>query len=168
MKKFTFTFNGRMAGAIGKFYPCKFVTIAPNLEAATTVLYFNYEHITNLKTIVSGAKFSHFYLCDYSNTVRVYPENHWIATIKENRPFFDSWDGAIIGRFTKVDIDRLFRAIHLTRCEHSNLCKVIDGRTAVIVKTGKSYGVQYWMDYQINNKRANNTDGSKSYFITKL
>ena len=34
-----------------------------------------------------------FKVCSYSNTIRLMPQNYWIATIKENRLQFDSWDG---------------------------------------------------------------------------
>ena len=32
-------------------------------------------------------------VCNYSNTIRLIPQNYWIATIKENEVVFDSWDG---------------------------------------------------------------------------
>ena len=34
-----------------------------------------------------------FKVCSYSNTIRLMPQNYWIATIKENEVVFDSWDG---------------------------------------------------------------------------
>lgn len=31
--------------------------------------------------------------CDYSQTYRLMPFNYWIASVKENKLVFDSWDG---------------------------------------------------------------------------
>ena len=36
---------------------------------------------------------SFFIICNYSSTIRLMPQNYWIATIKENGLQFDSWDG---------------------------------------------------------------------------
>ena len=49
MKKFTFTFTGRQAGAIGIFYKIKDTYKAQNINEALKLLYANYEHITDLK-----------------------------------------------------------------------------------------------------------------------
>lgn len=38
----------------------------------------------------------------YSNTIRCNPQNYWIATIKDGKIIFDSWDGAIKGRYSKI------------------------------------------------------------------
>lgn len=31
--------------------------------------------------------------CNYSSTIRLMPQNYWIATIKDGKLIFDSWDG---------------------------------------------------------------------------
>lgn len=36
---------------------------------------------------------SYFKVCNYSTTIRLMPQNYWIATIKEGELIFDSWDG---------------------------------------------------------------------------
>lgn len=36
---------------------------------------------------------NNFKVCNYSNTIRLMPQNYWIATIKGNGLAFDSWDG---------------------------------------------------------------------------
>ena len=36
---------------------------------------------------------NNFKVCSYSGTIRLMPQNYWIATIKENEVVFDSWDG---------------------------------------------------------------------------
>lgn len=40
----------------------------------------------------------------YSNTIRCNPQNYWIATVKDNKLVFDSWDGAIKNRYLKIYI----------------------------------------------------------------
>ena len=45
----------------------------------------------------------------YSSTVRCWPQNYWIATVKGSRIIFDSWDGAIKGRYSKVYVWLLWK-----------------------------------------------------------
>jgi len=118
------------------------------------------------------------YFCDYSNTFRTHPENHWICSVKNQNLVFDSWDRAGAKFTTEHKMVQLFADITICRNEHKNLKKQVVNyteitktpiyRTACIVKTGGSFGVQYWLDYQIKNRFSINTDGTKSYFIDKL
>lgn len=39
-----------------------------------------------------------------SGTVRAFPQNYWIASIHDGKIVFDSWDKAIIGRYSKIYI----------------------------------------------------------------
>ena len=38
----------------------------------------------------------------YSETIRSVPENYWIASIKNGKVVFDSFDGAVKGRINKT------------------------------------------------------------------
>ena len=38
----------------------------------------------------------------YSETIRSVPENYWIASIKNGKVIFDSFDGAVKGRVNKT------------------------------------------------------------------
>jgi hypothetical protein len=39
----------------------------------------------------------------YSSTIRAYPQNYWIATVYSDGSIeFNSWDGAIKGRYSKI------------------------------------------------------------------
>jgi len=31
--------------------------------------------------------------CDYSNTIRLMPQNYWLASVTDEKLIFDSWDG---------------------------------------------------------------------------
>jgi hypothetical protein len=31
--------------------------------------------------------------CQYSQTFRMMPQNHWLASVKNDKLIFDSWDG---------------------------------------------------------------------------
>jgi len=31
--------------------------------------------------------------CDYSNTIRLMPQNYWLASVTDKKLIFDSWDG---------------------------------------------------------------------------
>jgi hypothetical protein len=46
---------------------------------------------------------------EYSQTIRTVPENYWIATIKNGKLIFDSWDGAIVGRYSKIYVWLLWK-----------------------------------------------------------
>lgn len=38
-------------------------------------------------------KAANFKICIYTSTIRLMPQNYWIATIKDGKLIFDSWDG---------------------------------------------------------------------------
>lgn len=44
---------------------------------------------------------TNFRFAPYTGTIRSVPENYWIATVRENKVIFDSWDGAIKGKICK-------------------------------------------------------------------
>jgi hypothetical protein len=49
-----------------------------------------------MKKIEQGKKVkadSFLTICNYSSTIRLMPQNYWIATIKDGKLIFDSWDG---------------------------------------------------------------------------
>jgi hypothetical protein len=37
-----------------------------------------------------------------TKTIRSVPENYWVASVKNGKVVFDSWDGAVKGRITKT------------------------------------------------------------------
>lgn len=114
-------------------------------------------------------KFKNFFICDNSETIRVYPENYWIASIKDGKLIFDSWDSAIVGKFTERQVNSLWSEIKQCREDHKNISRETNGRFPVIVQTNDILGVQYWTEWQIKNKGfQTNTDNSRSYFISKL
>lgn len=43
-----------------------------------------------------------------SKTIRTTPENYWVASVKNNKIIFDSWDGAIKGRINKFKLRFMF------------------------------------------------------------
>jgi len=45
----------------------------------------------------------------YSNTIRCKPQNYWIASVRDGKLFFDSWDKAIINRYSKLHIRLLWK-----------------------------------------------------------
>lgn len=113
-------------------------------------------------------KFKHIFFCDYSQTYRSYPENYWLATLRNNEVIFDSWDGAIKNHSFKTEIIKLHEEIKEYRNVHKRLYKC-DNLTPVIVKSDyHGLGVQFWTDWQIRNRVCENTDKTKSYFLTKL
>jgi len=119
---------------------------------------------------MTDSKLTNFYFCEYTQTFRS-SENYWVASIKNNQLVFDSFDSAIIGRFTEEEIIDLYSNILEIRRTHSKLTKVITGpvdHIAVIVKTDNYYGVQYWTQWQIDIHKQTNTDNSISYFVAKL
>ena len=50
-----------------------------------------------------------FTFCEYSQTIRCNPENYWIASLKDGKIVFDSWDGAIKGRYNEKEINEQFK-----------------------------------------------------------
>lgn len=73
MKKYTFSFRGRQAGAIGIFYQIIDTYKADSISEAKSLLYEDYEHIQGLK-IISGATQQEFDKAEFikvrSNTER--------------------------------------------------------------------------------------------------
>lgn len=108
-----------------------------------------------------------FVFCDQTQTFRSYPENHWVASLKDGQIVYDSWDSAIVGRVNGHDILILWGNICKVRKESKNL-PVVSDRTAVIVKTGENYGVQFWPDWALINDVQYNTDGTTSLKIALL
>ena len=51
---------------------------------------------------------------------------------------------------------------------HKRLSKELGGVIAVIVKNGRSLGVQYWTPEMIDKGESLNTDNTKSVFIERL
>lgn len=46
-----------------------------------------------------------------TQTIRCKPENYWIASVKDGKVIFDSWDGAIVGRYSKKEVLAFYQAI---------------------------------------------------------
>ncbi len=46
-------------------------------------------------------------ICTYSNTIRLMPQNYWIATIHNNTLIFDSWDGMTKELFNKGELNEI-------------------------------------------------------------
>jgi len=43
-----------------------------------------------------------FVFNDYTQTIRCNPQNYWIGTVRNGKLKFDSWDKAIVGRYSKL------------------------------------------------------------------
>lgn len=51
------------------------------------------------------SNFHSFTYNSYTRTIRTEPESYWVATVNPDRTLkFDSWDGAIVGRYSKLEI----------------------------------------------------------------
>ena len=61
------------------------------------------------------SQFKNFVFNEYTQTIRTVPENHWIASVKDNTLIFDSWDASIQGRFKKIKIKILWEKIKIKR-----------------------------------------------------
>ena len=46
-------------------------------------------------------------VCNYSGTIRLMPQNYWVATIVNGRLIFDSWDGATKRLFKERKISKI-------------------------------------------------------------
>lgn len=56
-------------------------------------------------------KFNEFVYQPYSGTIRTVPENYWIASCKDGKTLvFDSWDAAIIGRYSPRHVLKLWKS----------------------------------------------------------
>lgn len=61
---------------------------------------------------------SKFVFNKYTNTIRLMPENYWLASVTDGHVIFDSWDGATkklfdSGIITKKDVINFFNTIKL-------------------------------------------------------
>lgn len=45
----------------------------------------------------------------HSGTIRCNPQNYWIATVKNKKLIFDSWDAAIKNRYSKIYVWLLWK-----------------------------------------------------------
>lgn len=114
-------------------------------------------------------KFENIHFCEYSQTYRSFPENYWLASVKDGALVFDSWDRAKDSFKFCDELKKLHEKIKECKNIHSRLYKT-ENLIPVIVKTENSneLGVQFWTDWQIKNKVCRNTDNSNSYFVTLL
>lgn len=53
-------------------------------------------------------KLNNFKIEIATETIRTVPHNYWIASIKNNDLIFDSWDGAIKGRYDESEVKRFY------------------------------------------------------------
>lgn len=114
-------------------------------------------------------KFDHVYFNDYTQTYRSFPQNYWLASIKDGKLVFDSWDSAINDYSFKNDVTKLHSDIQECKQVHKKLTRSHE-RIPVIVrfKDGLGLGVQFWTDWMITNIIATNTDDSLSWFVAKI
>ncbi len=54
------------------------------------------------------SKLNNFKIEVATETIRTVPHNYWIATIRKNKLIFDSWDGAIVGRYDKKEVEKFY------------------------------------------------------------
>ena len=108
-----------------------------------------------------------YYICDYTETIRSYPENYWLASIENNEIVFDSFEGNAVN-YSQKELTYFFENVKAFKAENSKLSTIVNDRFAVIVETNCQYGIQYWTDWEIRNKFSENTDHSISNFISKL
>lgn len=45
--------------------------------------------------------------CNYSQTFRLMPSNYWLASVKDGKLLFDSWDGMAKEYFKKNKLSKL-------------------------------------------------------------
>lgn len=50
-----------------------------------------------VKSKITKLKYS-----EYTDTIRSVPENYWVASVKNGKLIFNSWDGAVKGRINKT------------------------------------------------------------------
>ena len=66
-------------------------------------------------------------ICNYSKTIRLMPQNYWVASIVGNKLVFDSWDGATKKLFKERKISKIgirwfyFRSKVANSCARTNL-----------------------------------------------
>ena len=53
--------------------------------------------------------FTTFIFSEPTQTVRTFPENYWIASVVNGHLVFDSWDGSIVDRFKKKDVEKFWK-----------------------------------------------------------
>jgi hypothetical protein len=54
-----------------------------------------------VKSKITKLKYS-----ESTGTVRSVPENYWVASVKNGKLVFDSWDGAVKGRINKTYVKK--------------------------------------------------------------
>lgn len=54
-----------------------------------------------VKSKITKLKYS-----EYTGTIRSVPENYWVASVKNGKLVFDSWDGAVKGRINKTFVKK--------------------------------------------------------------
>jgi len=54
-----------------------------------------------VKSKITKLKYS-----EYTDTIRSVPENYWVASVKNGKLIFDSWDGAVKGRINKTFVKK--------------------------------------------------------------
>lgn len=62
-----------------------------------------------MNNVMIGAVKSKITKLKYSEgtgTVRSVPENYWVASVKNGKLVFDSWDGAVKGRINKTYVKK--------------------------------------------------------------
>ena len=111
----------------------------------------------------------HYYISEHQGltTIRKYPENYWLASIKEDNIVFDSFDSKAVD-YSKEELISFYEKVKAFKLDNSKLAKSIQDSIAVIVETDGILGVQYWKEWEIKNLWSENTDRSISKFISKL
>lgn len=62
-----------------------------------------------MNTVMIGAvksKITKLKYSEYTGTIRSVPENYWVASVKNGKLVFDSWDGAVKGRINKTFVKK--------------------------------------------------------------
>jgi len=113
-------------------------------------------------------RFKHIWFSEYTQTYRTHPENYWIASVKDNELVFDSWDGAIKEYSFKSHVEKLHKQIKVCRNTHKRLHKTNNLIPVIVKGKNSGLGVQFWTDWQINNRVSTNTDRTESLFISLL
>lgn len=68
--------------------------------------------------------FKTFRYSRYTGTIRTVPENYWIASVKDNKIVFNSWDGAIKGRVNKFKIRLLWKLGRIKEYTGCSPCEI--------------------------------------------
>lgn len=57
-----------------------------------------------------GNYFRHFMYEKSTKTIRTKMSNNWVATVRDGKLVFDSWDGAIVGKIDQREVTKLWEA----------------------------------------------------------